>query len=119
MATVLAALWPQKAGLDRAARAHALGNRVTAAPDEILARADAILLPTVPMKASPLPPTDAPPGELVRLGRGASRNTAPFNLTGHPAITVPCPTAGLPVGARHGADDLLVRLADRLGRDPA
>jgi amidase len=124
MASVLAALWARQAGLnDRVARAQTLGNRASAAYDQVLARADAILLPTVPMTATPLPSAGAPPSELVRLGRGASRNTAPFNLTGHPAITVPCPTAGLPVGAmlvaRHGGDDLLVRLAGRLGRTPA
>lgn len=124
MATILAALWASEAGpADAAARAHALGNRVTAAYDRIFARADAILLPTVPMRATSLPSPGASPGELVRLGQGASRNTAPFNLTGHPAITVPCPTAGLPIGAmfvaRHGADDLLVRLAVRLATSSA
>jgi amidase len=123
VATALAALCAQEGGLtERAARAHALGDQASAAYDEVLARADAILLPTVPMKATPLPPPGASPSQLVRLGQGASRNTAPFNLTGHPAITVPCPTAGLPVGAmlvaRHGADDLLVRFASSLEHSP-
>jgi len=124
VATALAALWAQTTGLtERAARAHALGNRASAAYDQVFARADAILLPTVPMRAPRLPPANAWPAQLVRVGRGASRNTAPFNLTGHPAITVPCRTPGLPIGAmlvaRHGADDLLVRLAGQLGLSPA
>lgn len=118
-AAILAALWAKNARLIQpVARARTLGNRATAAYDRVLAQADAILLPTVPMRATPLPPASAPPSELIRLGLGASRNTAPFNLTGHPAITLPCATTGLPVGAmliaRHGADDLLIRLACHL-----
>jgi amidase len=118
-AAILAALWAKNAKLNEpVARAHTLGTRATAAYDQVLAQADAILLPTVPTRATPLPPANAPPSELIRLGLGASRNTAPFNLTGHPAITLPCTTTGLPVGAmvvaRHGADDLLIRLACHL-----
>jgi amidase len=41
--------------------------------------------------------------------------TAPFNLSGHPALVVPGPSAGAPVGiqmvARHGAESLLFRVA--------
>jgi amidase len=36
---------------------------------------------------------------IYRPGAGHSRNTAPFNYTGHPAIIVPCAkSGGLPIG---------------------
>lgn len=43
-------------------------------------------------------------------------NTAPFNITGHPAMNVPCgKSEGLPVGmmiiGRHGEDDTVLRVA--------
>lgn len=46
--------------------------------------------------------------------------TRPFNLTGHPVITLPAPSAGLPVGVQvvghHGRDDELFRVAALLER---
>ncbi len=68
--------------------------------NDILSQADAIVMPTVPMK----PP--APDGLLSRKalieggpGFDVAKNTAMFNLTHHPALTVPCGRAdGAPVG---------------------
>jgi Asp-tRNA(Asn)/Glu-tRNA(Gln) amidotransferase A subunit family amidase len=53
------------------------------------------------------------------FGAGAdsaeSRFTGPYNLTGHPAISIPVPGAGLPIGlqlaGRRGADLALLRAA--------
>ena len=43
------------------------------------------------------------------------RFTGPYNLTGHPAISLPVPIAGLPAGlqlaGRRGADIALLRVA--------
>ena len=44
-------------------------------------------------------------------------NTAPFNMTGHPAITIPCGKSnGLPIGlmlvGRHFEDATLFQAAD-------
>ena len=79
---------------------------------------DALILPTLAIPAPPI-------GEAtvaVKGGREPVRNvmlrcTQPFNLSGHPAISVPCGTtpAGLPVGlqivGRRAATPELLRLA--------
>lgn len=69
-----------------------------AAYDEVLDDADVIAMPTVPIK-----PLEIDPGlsRVERISRSlvTSLNTAPFDLTHHPAISVPCGTAGgRPVG---------------------
>jgi amidase len=49
-------------------------------------------------------------------------NTAPFDVTGHPAMNVPCAmSAGLPVGmmlvGRHADEATILRVADAFERD--
>ena len=88
-----------------------LGREVDAA----LAEHDALVLPTLPIPAPPLGSnsvTVAGSSEPVR--NLMLRQTQLFNLTGHPAISVPCgrTTAGLPcglqlVGARMQTEALL------------
>ncbi|WP_332900362.1 amidase [Haladaptatus sp. CMSO5] len=69
-----------------------------AAYDEILEEADVIAMPTIPIKPFEVDPDLS---RIDRIGRslGIAKNTAPFDLTHHPAISVPCGTAGgRPVG---------------------
>jgi amidase len=122
-ASVLTALYANTIGPGRRMdRAVDLADDMTAAADEVFDRFDALLLPTTPMRAPLLPEHDASPSETVRLSYHASGNTSPFNLTGHPAITVPCRVDGLPVGAmfaaRRGGEDLLLRIAQLLASAP-
>ncbi len=51
------------------------------------------------MKATPLPPADASRELYVQRALEMITNTCPFDITHHPAITVPCGMSdGLPVG---------------------
>ncbi len=73
---------------------------------------DLLLMPTTPVTAPLINGPDA-----VELARLLSRYTAPFNLTGLPAISIPCGFSddGLPVGlqmiARPWGEALLLRAA--------
>jgi amidase len=59
---------------------------------------DVLLLPTAGMKAVERH-TDGSIGQLVVRALGNMHNTAPFDATGHPALSVPCGfSEGLPVG---------------------
>jgi amidase len=81
------------------AKAQNLRRRLRAAYDNALGSHDLLLLPTTVIKAPPIPPKDAPPQEVTRRSWEATRNTCPFNVTGHPAISIPCGMSeGLPVG---------------------
>ena len=72
------------------AKAQNIRRRLRAAYDAALAAHDILLLPTTPMKATPIPKPGATPQETTRRSWEATRNTCPFNVTGHPAISVPC-----------------------------
>jgi len=67
------------------------------------------------MKATPIPPADAPRALYVQRALEMIGNTAPFDVTHHPALTVPCALSdGLPVGmmliGRHYDEATLYRV---------
>ena len=75
-----------------------LTRRLTAAYDAALAEYDLLLMPTTPMKATELPPPDAPRELYMQRAFEMIANTAPFDITHHPAMAVPCGMVdGLPV----------------------
>lgn len=87
----------------------------------LLRRHDVLISPT--LAAPPLPVGQDPHGHITINGRDAGRiraawypYTYPFNLTGHPALAIPCGwnSRGLPLSlqivGRWYADDLLLRL---------
>jgi amidase len=81
------------------AKAQNLVRRLRAAYDAVLANYDLLLMPTLPMTATKLPPDDAPISEVLQRGFEILPNTAPFDCTHHPAMSLPCGLVdGLPVG---------------------
>ena len=88
--------------------------------DTALADVDVLVMPTCLMTA----PRNQRPGSyleavednLTALSRGGSRNTQPFNYTGHPALALPVgkSSAGLPVSmqlvGRFFDDPLVMRV---------
>ncbi|MBX3502401.1 MAG: amidase [Alphaproteobacteria bacterium] len=71
-------------------KAMNLTRLLTAAYDAALARYDLLLMPTTPIKATPLPPPDAPRELYVERALNMIANTAPFDITHHPAMALPC-----------------------------
>ena len=69
------------------AKAQNLNRKLRAAYDAALASYDLLLMPTLPMKATPLPPPDAPRELYIQRAFEMVPNTAPFNATGHPAMS--------------------------------
>jgi amidase len=73
------------------------------------------------MKATKIPAADASREESVARALEMIPNTCPFDVTGHPAISVPCAMSeGLPVGlmlvGRSGEDATVLRAADAFQR---
>ncbi|MCW5624552.1 MAG: amidase [Burkholderiales bacterium] len=76
-----------------------LSRRLTEAYDAALAEYDLLLLPTMPMKPTPLPPADASRELYFQRALEMIGNTSPFDLSHHPAMTLPCGMVdGLPIG---------------------
>jgi amidase len=89
--------------------------------DATLAEVDVLVMPTCLMTApknhSPGSYLEAVEDNLTPMNRRSSRNTLPFNYTGHPALALPVgkSSAGLPVSmqlvGRFFDDPLLMRVA--------
>jgi amidase len=81
------------------AMARDLVVEVRAQYDRALADVDLLVMPTVPMVAPPLPAADDPLEVQVARALEMIVNTAPFDVSGHPATSVPAGLSqGLPVG---------------------
>ena len=77
-------------------------------------------MPTTPMKAQPYMP-NLSVVDRVMTGWRMLGNTAGFNMTGHPSLSVPCGmSGGLPLSlmltGRHFEDALLLRTARAVER---
>ena len=83
-------------------KARAARAALRSAVDAALADCDALLLPTLPIVAPLIGASDAvvdpDSGERLPVRTAMLRHTQLFNLTGHPAVSLPLRTPGLPVG---------------------
>jgi amidase len=98
------------------AKALNLRRDLTARFHEFMREYDVLLMPTVPMKAPTLPPLDAPRPLVLRKAWEMLANTATYDVTGMPSLTIPCGLSdGLPVGlmltGRHYDEATLYRVA--------
>jgi amidase len=98
------------------AMARNLALEMAAAYDAALAQVDVLVLPTLPVVAFDIPTGAQSLPEIVATSSGLMPNTCPFDVTGHPATSVPAGLHdGLPVGlmivGRHLADGLCLRVA--------
>ena len=110
------------------AMARNLALELAAGYDEALESVDVLVLPTLPITASPIPDPDVPREESIARSTEMIVNTAPFDVTGHPATTVPAGLVdGLPAGlmivGRQFGDATCLRVAqayeDAVGGFPA
>jgi amidase len=98
-------------------KAMNLRRRLRAAYDAVLAEHDLILMPTTRVMASKIPPMDAPLEVIMQHSWEQIGNTCPFNVTGHPAISIPCGLGegdrpvGLMLIGKHWQESTLYRAA--------
>ena len=99
------------------AKAQNLARKLGAAYDTALAKYDLLLMPTLPLRATKLPDPAGPRMDIINRAFEMLPNTAPFDVTGHPAITLPCGMSeGLPAGVmligKHWNESTIYRAAD-------
>jgi amidase len=81
------------------AKAQNVRQRLVAAYDEALHDHDLLAMPTIPFRAPPIPPPDCSIEELLSATGAMYANTCQADVTGHPAMSIPCGMAeGLPIG---------------------
>ena len=98
------------------AMARNLALELSAAYDAALADVDVLVMPTLPVVAFDIPSGDAGIEEVMAISAGLMPNTCPFDVTGHPATSVPAGLSdGLPAGlmivGRQLADGMCLRVA--------
>jgi aspartyl-tRNA(Asn)/glutamyl-tRNA(Gln) amidotransferase subunit A len=104
-------------------RAQRAGSALTREVDAALRGVDAFLSPTVGFTAPVIGEESIHlDGRLQNVNTAISGYTRLYNITGHPALSVPCgfDSAGLPIGlqliGRHGRDQELLRIGSTYER---
>jgi len=98
------------------AMAQNLALELQAAYDAALSKFDVLVMPTLPYTAREIPGPDADLGTYLDTALSMIVNTAPFDVTGHPACSVPVDQVdGLPAGmmiiGRQFDDETVLRVA--------
>jgi amidase len=98
------------------AKCQNIARRLRASYDAVLGDYDLLLMPTLPIKASKLPEPGDPEADVFARAFEMLENTAPFDVTGHPAMAVPCGMGGgLPISmmlvGKHFGESTIYRAA--------
>jgi amidase len=98
------------------AKAQNLRVPLRNAYDTALQTYDLLAMPTIPFPATRIPEHNAPREVYVDAALNMQQNTCPFDVSGHPALTIPCAKVdGLPVGlmlvGKHFDETTLIRAA--------
>ena len=101
-------------------KAQNLRRALQSSYDRALEQVDVLAMPTTPIRARRVDPKK-PRRDVILDGWNHQGNTAPFDATGHPALSLPCATVeGLPVGlmlvGRYFEEGTLFRVADALSK---
>jgi len=81
------------------AKAQNLARHLRLAYDVLFSSFDLLLMPTLPLRATPLPEAGAPVEDVLGRAFEMLGNTCGFDATGHPAMSIPCGMHdGLPIG---------------------
>lgn len=95
------------------AKAQSLLRTMRMAYDRAFSTFDVLAMPTTPFSATAMPAEDSSLRNIIELSLPMVGNTAPFNASGHPAISLPCgevdgrPVGLMMVGRHFGEADLL------------
>jgi amidase len=98
-------------------KAQNLRAQMRKAYDDVLDSYDVLVMPTTPFRATEIPPPDCAIEETMFHALNMYHNTCQFDLTGHPAISVPCGVEDdLPIGlmlvGKRFDDILVLQVAD-------
>ena len=101
------------------AKAQNIRGQIKQGYDDLLESCDVLAMPATAILPTPIPGNDAPLREHIVRTLDMIHNTCQFNLTGHPAISVPCGVSDdLPVGVmivgRHFEDATVLQVAAAL-----
>ena len=101
------------------AKAQNLRPNLVAAYDDVLRDHDLIAMPTIPFRAPPIPAEDSSIEERLAATGAMYANTCQADVTGHPAMSIPCGMAdGLPIGlmltGRHFDDATVIAASQAL-----
>ena len=101
------------------AKAQNIRGQICRSYDDLLEACDVLVMPATAILPTPIPDNDAPLREHLARTLDMIHNTCQFNMTGHPAISVPCGVSDdLPVGfmivGRHFEDATVLQVAAAL-----
>jgi amidase len=99
------------------AKSQNVRGQLRAAYDAVLASHDVLVMPTVPFRAQAIPSLDCSLEDTMFYALAMINNTPQFDVSGHPAISVPCGLEDdLPIGmmivGKHFDDLTVLRAAD-------